>query len=486
MRKENFNPKTTNQSSRKNTNQPHRFYHKEEIKQLDKQQLLLTCTDLDEDGFGIVFHQGKEIKVPYLLKGEEAIIELHAYRTHLSGSIIEMKKASPMRIKSKCQVFGTCGGCQLHHLGYEDQIQWKEQVVKTSFRRLKQKVAVSPMMRCEDPLHYRHKNQMVFGLSKKKNIISGFYEENSHRVINYDNCLIQHSAANKIASTFKELMKRYKLQPYDEVTRTGLIRHLFIRNGYHSNEILVIIVTSQDMFPARKGLLQDLRKAHPEITSIVQNVNSRDTAVVLGDKERILFGSKTIQDQLCGITFQISGKSFYQVNPAQTELLYQKAIDLAELKGNEVVLDAYCGIGTIGLIASKKAEQVIGVEVNQDAVADAMQNARLNNIHNAAFYNYDASTFMENLAKRKEHIDVVIMDPPRSGSTPVFIKALDELKPERIVYISCNVETQVRDLQSLTRSGYSIQVVQPVDMFPYTKHIETIVLLKRMKRGGYR
>ncbi len=485
MRKENFRPNTTKQHAKKYTTQPRPFYNKEEIKQLDKQQLLLTCERLDEDGFGIVTYQGKVIRIPYLLEKEEALIELHAHRTNLSGSIVEIKKTSPLRVKSKCQVFGTCGGCQLHHLRYEDQIAWKEQIVATMFQRLRNKIAVSPMMGCEDPLHYRHKNQMAFGLSKKKNIISGFYEENSHRVVNYDQCLIQHPAANAITATFKDLMKRYKLLPYEEETRTGLIRHLFIRTGYHTKEVLVIIVTSQDMFPARKGLLQDLRKAHPEITSIVQNVNSKDTAMVLGEKQRILFGSGFIQDQLCGITFQISGKSFYQVNPPQTELLYQKAIELAQIKEQDTVLDAYCGIGTIGLIAAKKARQIIGVEVNQDAVYDAMQNAKRNGIQNIAFYNHDASSFLEDLARRKEHIDVVLMDPPRSGSTPVFIKALGELQPDRIVYIACNVETQVRDIQSILPLGYGIKVIQPVDMFPYTKHIESIVLLER-KRGGYR
>lgn len=458
-------------------------YDSDEKARLHQKQFEVTCKRLDFEGRGLVEIQKRWIPVPNLLPGEEALVEVRVHRSTIEGTIIEKKSNSSMRVKSKCRVFGVCGGCQLHHISYQDQIAWKEDVITEYFSQYQGYKGVRlPLIASEEPLHYRHKNQMVFGMGKKNKIISGFYEEDSHRIVQYDDCLIQHPKANAISKTCRELMVKHKLMPYDEDAKTGLIRHVFIRCGYATKELLVAIVTASEIFPGRKNFIQDLRQLHPEITSIVQVINDRNTNMVLSDKQRILHGNGYIEDVLCGVRFQISTQSFFQVNPQQTQKLFQAAIEAADLQGDEIVFDAYCGIGTIGLIASKNAKNVIGVEQNKQAFQDAIRNAKMNNIKNATFINADASDFMVEMANRKEHVDVLFMDPPRSGSDQKFIDSLAVLKPKKIVYVSCNVETQVRDIRDIAKLGYELKSIQGVDLFPYTKHVETVVLMSRVDK----
>lgn len=362
----------------------------------------------------------------------------------------------------------------MQNLSYPEQLHWKENRVRRLIGRF---CTVQPIHGMDVPYHYRNKVQAAFGLDRQKHIISGVYQSSSHRIVPVDHCQIEDRLADDIIVTIRRLLPRFKIKVYDERTGTGFLRHVLIKRGFTTNEIMVVLVAASPVFPAQKHFVNELLRLFPQITTVILNVNDKFTSLVLGQREKALYGSGYIEDRLCGLTFRISPKSFYQINPVQTEYLYSTAIELAGLTGQETVLDAYCGIGTIGLIASSHAKQVIGVELNQDAVRDAIANARRNKIKNCWFTAADAGEYMVEMAAQKAHIDVVFMDPPRAGSDEKFLKSVLRLSPDKIVYISCNPETLARDLDFLHRGGYRAELARPVDMFPHTNHIETVVLL---------
>ena len=378
--------------------------------------------------------------------------------------------------KSLCPVSKKCGGCQLLDMPYSQQLTLKKKQLEETLKGI---CKVQTVIGMEQPFHYRNKVHAVFDRDRRGNIISGIYQENTHIVVPVEKCLIEDEKADEIIGTIRGMLKSFKIRIYDEDTGYGLLRHVLIRKGFQSGEIMVVLVTASPVFPSKNNFIKALREKHPEITTIVQNINGRGTSMVLGDREQVLYGKGYITDQLCGCTFRISSKSFYQVNPVQTEILYNKAITYAGLTGKEKVIDAYCGTGTIGLIAASKAKEVIGVELNRDAVKDAVINAKRNNIKNEQFYNADAGKFMVELSEQNEKVDVVFMDPPRSGSDEAFLSSVVKLAPKKVVYVSCNPETLARDLKYLTRHGYQAVECQPCDMFPFTKHVETIVALHR-------
>ena len=380
------------------------------------------------------------------------------------------------RSNSICPVLNLCGGCQLLDMEYAKQLAFKQ---KQAEELLKGLCPVKPIIGMKDPFHYRNKVHAVFDRDKRGNIISGIYEENTHHVIPVEKCLIEDQKADEIIGTIRGMLKSFKIRTYDEDTGFGLLRHVIIRKGFSTGEIMVVLVTASPVFPSKNNFVKALREKHPEITTIVQNINGRGTSMVLGDKEHVLYGKGYIVDELCGCRFRISSKSFYQVNPVQTEILYEKALSLAGLTGQELVVDAYCGIGTIGIIASKTAGKVIGVELNQDAVRDAVNNAKMNGIENIRFYCNDAGRFLVNMAEQGEKADVVIMDPPRSGSTEEFMDAVGKLGAEKVVYVSCNPETLARDVRYMKKMGYRAAEAWLVDMFPGTVHVETVVLLSK-------
>ena len=321
--------------------------------------------------------------------------------------------------------------------------------------------------------------EAAFGLDRSRKVIAGTYEPRSHRIVDINSCLNEDKNATAIIVTIKKLLPSFRLAPYDEDARTGFLRHVLVRRGIHTGEVMVVLVTASPVFPSRQNFLKALLAAHPEITTIVQNVNNRRTSVLLGDREQTLYGPGFIRDTLCGMSFRISPRSFYQINPTQTEVLYRRAIKAAGLTGKERVLDTYCGIGTIGMIAAADAREVIGVEQNPAAVRDAIRNAKENGVENIRFVAADATEWMQAAAAEKLSIDILLMDPPRSGSTPEFLSAAVKMAPRRIVYISCCPETQARDLALLQKGGYRVTLLQPVDMFPHTEHIETVVLLSK-------
>ncbi|MEG1389419.1 MAG: 23S rRNA (uracil(1939)-C(5))-methyltransferase RlmD [Angelakisella sp.] len=373
-----------------------------------------------------------------------------------------------------CKHAKKCGGCQMQNMPYPQQLRWKQIKVE---RLLEKFQKVSPILGMKNPLHYRNKVQAAFGIDMRKRIVSGVYQSSSHRIVPVDSCMIEDQKADEIIVTIRGMLTEFKLLPYNEDTGRGFLRHVLVKRGFASGEIMVVLVTGSSHFPSKNNFIQVLRDRHPDITTSVQNVNAGNTSLVLGEQQKVLFGSGYIEDTLCGCVFRISPKSFYQINPIQTEVLYGRAIELAGLSGHERVIDAYCGIGTIGLIASSHCKEVMGIELNRDAVKDAISNCRRNQITNARFYTGDAGEFMTAMAAENETADVVFMDPPRAGSDEAFLSSVLKLAPKKVVYISCNPETLARDLEVLTAGGYRTKSIQPVDMFPYTHHVEAIILM---------
>lgn len=386
-----------------------------------------------------------------------------------------------MEKKEKCPYSKKCGGCTYQGVAYETQLKEKQELVEKLIGGF---CKVNPIVGMSNPYHYRNKVHAAFGITRRGEIISGVYREGTHDIVPVEICQIEDKKADEIIQDIKGMLRSFKIKTYDEDTGYGLLRHVMVRRGFKSGEIMVVLVLGSPIMPSKNNFVKALRKKHPEISTVIINVNDKRTSMVLGDKESVIYGKGYISDELCGCKFKISSKSFYQVNPVQTEVLYNKAIELASLTGKERVLDAYCGIGTIGIIASKKAKEVIGVELNKAAVRDAITNAKINGINNIRFFAEDAGKFMlktsaKMLEDKSAGIDVVFMDPPRAGSDENFMSSVIKLAPKKVVYVSCNPETLARDLKYFTKHGYKVEVAVPVDMFPHTAHVETVILMTR-------
>lgn len=378
--------------------------------------------------------------------------------------------------KMTCPYYKKCGACNYLDLDYEEQLKKKYSYVN---KLLKPFGKVEAVVGMHYPYYYRNKVHAVFDRDRRGNIIAGIYEEESHKVVNVEECLLEDKRASAIIKTIRDMLKSFKITVYNEKSGYGLLRHVLIRTGHVSGQILVTLVLTSPILPSKNNFVKALLKVHPDITSVVININDKKTTMVLGERNILLYGKGYIEDTLCGKTFRISPNSFYQINSAQTEKLYAKAIEYAALTGKETVLDAYCGIGTIGMVAADKAKRVIGVELNKAAVADAKVNAKLNKCNNIQFYQGDAGKFIEEMAERGEKLDVVMMDPPRSGSSKEFLDAIIKMKPSKVVYISCNPETLAEDLRYITKNGYRMEIATPYDLFCHTRHVEVVCSLNR-------
>lgn len=429
---------------------------------------------------GVVTYNNKEYALDNLIINEE--VELEISKDSNKVTLKKILNESPNRVQPKCNIYNKCGGCSLLHMNYNEQLNMKTYFVENLFFETFNKYyKVNPTLGMKEPWNYRNKNQIVFRNVKggKSRIASGFYEANSHKLVEFDTCLVQDELSDKIVGIIKELMIKMRYNAFDEDRGTGLIRHVLIKRSASTKEVMVVIVTGSEIFPGCQNFVKALTSRCRDISTVIQNINNRKTSAVLGDKEKVLYGKGFITDILLGKNFKISAKSFYQINSSQCEVLYTKALELANLSKNDILFDAYSGVGTIGLIASDKVSKVISVELVKDAVSDAIQNAKMNNIKNVHFFCDDASNFMKNMAVKKEKVDVLIMDPPRKGSDERFLNATVKLSPKKIIYISCDPRTQVIDLKHLLSNGYQITAIQPVDMFPHTSHIENIVCLIR-------
>lgn len=379
--------------------------------------------------------------------------------------------------KSRCDIFGRCGGCQFIDMDYNEHLKNKLSDMRKLFAEFGE---VEEILGMDNPYNYRNKVTATFRHKRNGEILAGTYEEGTHNVLPVTNCFIEDKKSQEIIATIKDLVKSFKITVHNEDTGYGLLRHVMIRSAKNTCQIMVVLITSNPVFPSKKNFAKALLDRHPEITTIVQNINQKATNMVLGERNQVLYGRGYIEDILCGKRFKLSPTSFYQVNSVQTEVLYNKAIEFAGLTGEETVIDAYCGIGTIGMVASDKAKEVIGVELNKEAIRDAITNAKLNGCKNIEFYNNDAGKFMVGLPSQDKKVDVVFMDPPRSGSSQEFMDSVLKLRPNRVVYISCGPESLARDLKYITKKGlYEVEKMVACDMFPFTKHVESVVLLSR-------
>ena len=390
---------------------------------------------------------------------------------------------SPYRVNALCPAFSKCGGCQLMHIDYEKQLSIKKEIIENALKRIgKIDLPVREMIGADNPFRYRNKMIFPIGIDKNGKKICGFYRERSHDIVELDDCLLGDEIISKIIKAVMDFIEKYKITVYNEEQHKGFVRRLFIRKGFHTGEIMVVLSINAKTLPHYAEFADNISKISDDIKSVILNFNTKKTNSVLGDTNAVIYGSETITDYLCGMKYEISPHSFFQINPYQTEKLYNKALELAEISKDDSVMDLYCGIGTISLPAAKKAKNVIGVEIVEQAILNARKNAEENNIKNVTFYASDASVLVPELIENGEKPDIVILDPPRKGSDEKTLSAIIKAKPKRIVYVSCNPATLARDLRFLEDNGYRTKIVCGVDMFSQTMHVETVVLMSRVEQ----
>ena len=433
------------------------------------------CVDISSEGKGVIKTVYGVIFVDGLLLDEEAEIEVtYASKGVSYGKIKRLISKSPDRIQPACPISTACGGCVFQNASYEYELKYKKHKVEETLKRIGHiTTKVDDVIGMEQPDHYRNKIQIPFGRDRGQ-IVYGFYKANTHKIIPIKECNIEDKRAAKILNDIATLMTSMRIEPYNEDLRRGIIRHVLIRTSSISDAVMVVLVCNVETFPGRNNFVKALVDLNPNIKTVIQNTNKRDTNVILGEQEKVLYGKGFIEDEILGLKFNVSSKSFFQVNHKQTEILYKTAINAAKITQNDVVLDAYAGVATIGLLCAKHAKEVVSVEIEKSAVLNGIANAKNNNITNIKILEDDCTEYLRN---QRPHFDVVIMDPPRKGNTEIFLNAVMDIKPNRIVYVSCEPSTLARDLAVLSKQ-YEISFVQPVDMFPRTFHVETVVCLQ--------
>ena len=435
---------------------------------------------LGTSGEGVGRYENFTVFIPQALPNERVLTVIEEVKkTYARGRIQKILQESPARVTPLCEIYDECGGCQLQHLSYEEQLHAKRaQVVDalTHIGKLPQ-ILVNETLRADAPWNYRNKMQFPIGLHKGR-LVVGCFAQGSHRIINTENCHIQRSANNELANTVREVAEKLHIPVYNEDTHKGILRHIVGRVG-RRGELMAVIVTATKQLPRAKDFVRLLRERLPHLVSVHQNIQTYRNNVIMGRDTELLWGRPTILDTLGRLNFHISPRSFFQVNTRQAERLYEQALTYADLHGTETVIDAYCGTGTITLFLAQKARKVYGIEIVQPAILDARKNARDNHVKNAEFIVGDATAVMPALYKQGIRPDVVVVDPPRAGCTEIVLRTFANMKPQRIVYVSCNPATLARDLAILKDLGYITQEVQPVDLFPQTSHVENVALLMR-------
>lgn len=444
------------------------------------QEYIVDIIDNGYDGEGIAKINDFTIFIQGAIKGEKVkILILKVTKSFAYGKILEIINASNNRNNVDCKTFSKCGGCTLRHINYRETLNIKRDIVKNClYKELHRDVEVKNTIGMEKPLYYRNKLQYPVGYDKDNKPVMGIYSGRTHNIIETEqNCYIQNEKCSEIAKDIFEFTVKNNIKPYNEQTNKGTLRHIVIRIGIKTNEIMVTLVVNNDKFNNEEEFIEELTKKYPEIKTIVKNYNEKNTNVILGKKNKVIYGNGYIYDMLGSYKFKISPLSFYQVNPLQTEVLYNKAIEYANLTGEETIFDLYCGIGTIGIFASAKAKKVYGIEVVPEAIEDAKENAKLNKIENAEFFVGEVEKILpELIEERNISADVAFIDPPRKGCDNITIETLLKIMPQKIVYVSCNPATLARDIR-LLEEKYELKQVQPVDMFAFTSHVETIAVL---------
>mgnify|MGYP002587042903 CR=1 FL=1 len=443
----------------------------------------ISIVRLGSSGEGVGRYEGFTVFVPFALPGETVRARITLVKkTYATASLVEVLKPSPDRIQPQCPVYDRCGGCQLQHLSYEGELKEKRQQVRDALERIGhlQGLDVLPTLGAHTPWHYRNKMQFPVAAAGKGKVAIGCFAAATHEVIDVTDCAIQKEGNNAIVAVVRQWMKDFKIPAYDEDARTGIVRHIMGRVGVHTGEIMVCLVTACDMVPHMKDLVQRLRRDIPGLTSVVQNVNKRHTNVILGPKTKTVYGKGTIHDSIGPLTFHISAQSFFQVNSEQAQRLYETALDFADLKGGETVADVYCGTGTITLFLAQKAKFVRGVEIVPAAIENAKENAKLNGLENTEFFVGKAEEVLPREYKKNGvYADVIVVDPPRKGCDSVCLDTIVKMAPEKVVYVSCDSATLARDVKYLGERGYEVKRVKTVDMFPWSGHVETVVLMSR-------
>ena len=442
-------------------------------------QFELETTSMTHDGLGVGRHDGMAIFVQGAIDGEKAKVKvIKVAKSYAVARMEELLAKSPDRIEPFCPAYKRCGGCSLQHMTYAKTLAFKRQVVIDNLTRIGglSDLEIKPTLGMKDPLRYRNKAQYPVGIGKA-GPVAGFFARHSHEIIESKTCDIQHQSNDLARDAVMEFIRANRISIYDEATNRGLIRHVVTRVGFHTGEVMVIIVSASSSIPKTDKLVTLLRGRIPDLKSVVLNINDKPGNVILGDRNTILYGKDTIEDKLGDLVFEISPLSFYQTNPVQTEVLYNKAIEYAGLTGKETVFDLYCGIGTIALFAAGKAKRVIGVEVVPEAFEAAKHNSERNGITNAEFYCGEVEKLVPELNEQGIKADVIFVDPPRKGCDEALLKSLVDMAPERIIYVSCNPSTLARDLKYLGENGFKTGDVQPVDMFPWTEHVECVTVL---------
>lgn len=437
--------------------------------------------DLTHEGAGVAKVDGFPIFVPNALPDEKAQIKVTRVKKGFAfGRLIDLKEESRYRTDAPCPIYKQCGGCQLQHINYEGQLLYKQKQVKDVLERIGKldlsRITVHPTLGMEDPWNYRNKAQVPVG-EREGGLIAGFYQQRSHEIIDMNECLIQQSENDRVVQAIKEICGKYGIKAYNEERHKGWLRHIMVRYGAVTGEMMVVFITRTNDFPHKAKIVEEITAALQHVKSIVQNINPKKTNVIFGDETTVIWGEEYIYDTIGGIKFAISARSFYQVNPEQTKVLYDKALEYAELNGEETVIDAYCGIGTISLFLAKQAKKVYGVEIVPEAIEDAKRNAELNGIENAEFAVGEAETVIPKWYEEGIAADTLVVDPPRKGCDEALLRTILEMKPKRVVYVSCNPGTLARDLRVLEDGGYATLEVQPVDMFPHTSHVECVAIL---------
>lgn len=474
-------------------------------------EVVIDIIGMNHDGEGVGRADGYTLFVQGALPGEKARVKvLKTKKQYGYAKLMELVESSPNRIAAPCPIYSQCGGCQLQHMDYVAQLEWKRQLVVDNLERIgklrvqggtagvgmsgesgeqsrepngqavtpehEEGIVVRPTLGMSEPWRYRNKSQVPIGVTEG-GLVGGFYARGSHRIVDMETCLIQHEQNDAVISRVKAIGRKLGITAYDEETGQGLLRHVVVKIGFATGEMMIVLVTNGDRIPQVDQWIAEIQKELPAVVSICQNVNSRKTNVIFGDVTRVLWGREVIHDYIGDVKFAISARSFYQVNPAQTEILYGKTVEYAGLTGEETVIDAYCGIGTISLFLAQHAKKVYGVEIVKEAIEDARSNADLNGMSHVEFEVGASEEVIPRWKEQGVEADVIVVDPPRKGCDPRLLETILEMKPERVVYVSCNPSTLARDLRVLEDGGYRTVEVQPVDMFPHTVHVESVALL---------
>lgn len=446
------------------------------------QRVTLFIHGITHDAEGVGKYHGFTIFVPSSIPGDTVEAEIISVKKQYARALVtQVTIPSPDRVAPMCKHYEDCGGCQLLHASYPAQLRYKHEQVASALKRIGglEEVVVLPTLGMLAPSYYRNKAQFPVGVQAGQ-IVAGCFKRRTHEIVDVDNCSIQHEANNQALALTRELARKYRISVYDERTHAGLLRHILVKHAPSTNETMVVFVINGDGLPRSGEIVKELRERLPSIVSVQVNINKKQGNVILGFETRLIWGREYIIDELDGLKFKISARSFYQVNPVQTRVLYGKAREYADLTGKEHVFDIYCGVGTIALFMASQAKTVTGIEIVPEAVRDAQENARLNDISNAEFLCGAAEDVLPRLIEKGQRPDVYIVDPPRAGCDEKLLATIAKTRPERLVYVSCNPSTLARDLKSLSEHGFRVVEVQPVDMFPHTSHVEAVALLTQM------